>query len=159
MKRSVWTLLLVAVVITVAVGCNKRGAESGEEALLTEQVKALFDQYEQGMVTGDPDQIAACFATSFELVLSIGSYQATRDMCRQAWNETFSVVVYPRYDFTKLQITSKGIDEIEVISTIAVKAIAKATGKTEEATLLGRWILKRHDGRWLIVREEQPQIV
>lgn len=151
--------MLVGLILLVCVGltgCSGGGVGGGGGTLPTAQVSAVFERYGQGVVAGDSEQVASCFATSFEIVTPAGTYQATRETCKQAWDITLSVVDYTRYDFTGLQITFQGADEAEVTGTIVAQGRPLATGETADATMIGRWTLRQFDGQWLIVREEQP---
>lgn len=157
MRKAVLVGLILLVCVGLT-GCSGGGVGGGGGTLPTAQVSVVFDRYGQGVVAGDSEQVASCFATSFEIVMPDGTYQATREMYKQAWDIILSVVDYTRYDFTGLQITFQGTDEAEVTGTIVAQVRLLATGETADATMVGRWTLRQFDGQWLIVREEEQPL-
>lgn len=154
MRRAIASIGLIVLLCIVASGCFKMNGGTLEEA----QVRAVFDKYEQGAVTGNSEQVASCYAAEFEVIDSNGPVDlVTREELKEAWDRLFDAIHYTRYSFTGLAITfNDKLDEAVVEGQVILRGYAKGKDqKWLDNTVVGRWTFRRFSGQWLIVREER----
>ncbi|MGB4716053.1 MAG: hypothetical protein WBH42_01515, partial [Bacillota bacterium] len=68
MRRAIASIGLIVLLCIVASGCFKMNGGTLEEA----RVRAVFDRYEKGAVTGNSEQVASCYAAELEVIDSDG---------------------------------------------------------------------------------------
>lgn len=149
MKKTLVLLMLAAAIISGGLFAGRAGAQADDRA----QINALYQQFATAFRHKDLNAMMALYIhdnTLFVFDVTTPREHVGWESYRDDWKETFgSIKGSPAFSISELVVTISG----DVAYTHSIQSFSGNMGKLHAAAVRVTDVLRKINGRWLIVQE------
>lgn len=149
MKKTLLLLIVAAAVISGGLFAGRAGAQSDDRA----QINALYQQFATAFRHKDVTAIMALYVhdnTLFVFDVTTPREHVGWESYRDDWKGTFaSIKGSPTFSISELGVTVSG----DVAYTHSIQSLSGNMGKLHAVVVRVTDVLRKIDGKWLIVQE------